>query len=253
MKPTRLLSALTLLTTLSTGVTLAQPKQPPPAQGPRVMMEPGARTLRVEGTGEAKAEPDEAFIDLAVETTATTAKVAAEENARKMEKVVAALTKAGIERKEIDTRNYSVFPEYTPPRPDGTEPPRLKGYRVLNTVEVHVRDVTRVGELLDVALGAGANRVDDVRFGLSKEDAVQAEALRQAIERARATAQVMAASLGVKLGPVLDASTVTEPPPFFPARMAMAEAADKGGGPTTPIQPGEQTLTMRVTLIFGIE
>ncbi len=252
MTPTRLLSALTLLATLSTSPALAQPRPAPPTQGPVVMVEPGTRTIRVEGLGETKAEPDEAFIDLAMETTAPTAKAAAEQNARKMEKVIAALTQAGLPRKDIDTRNYTVYPEYTPPLPNGTEP-KLKGYRVVNLVEVHVRDVTRVGALLDGALGAGANRVENVRFALSKQDAVQAEALRQAIQRARNTAQVMAAALGVKLGPVLDASTVTEPQRFYPARMAMAEVADASGNAATPIQPEEQTLTAKVTLVFGIE
>jgi hypothetical protein len=254
MKPTRLFTALTLLATLSSSAALAQsrPVPPSPSQGTTVMVEPGARTLRVEGLGETKAEPDEAFIDLAVETTAPTAKAAAEENARKMDKVLTALTQAGVARKDLDTRNYTVYPEYAPVPVTGGEP-KLKGYRVSNTVEAHVRDVTQVGALLDRALGAGANRVENVRFGLSKQDAVQAEALRQAIQRARNTAQVMAAALGVKLGPVLDASTISEPPRFYPVSLARAEAADMGAPPTTPIQPDEQTITARVTLIFGIE
>lgn len=230
-------------------VAQAQPRLPqPPASGPRVG--PLERTIRVEGTGEVKVAPDEAFIDVAVETLAPTAKAAAEENARKMDKVVTALVQAGIPRKEIETRNFSVFPEYQP-QPRAEEPPKLRGYRVSNQVEVHVRELSRVGTLLDVALGAGANRVDSVRFGLSKPEVVQGEALRDAVGRARQSAQVLASSLGVRLGPVLDASTVSEPPRPFQAvaRFEMAEAADV----TTPIQPQEQTVTARVTLIFAIE
>lgn len=252
MKPTRLFAALALLASLA-GTTAVAQTRPAPEPAPVPAVERNARTLRVEGHGETKAAPDEAYLDVAVETVAPTAKAAGEENARKMEKVLAALTQAGVPKREIDTRNYNVFPEYSPPRPDGTEP-KLKGYRVQNLVSVHVTDLTRVGVLLDKALAAGANRVDGVRFGLSKPDAVQGEALRQAVQRARNSAQVLAAALGVKLGAVLDASTVSEPPRFYPARLAMMESADmKAAGPTTPIQPEEQTVTARVTLIFAIE
>lgn len=246
-----------LLALLMSG-TLAAGAQPPtrvpqpPVPTPAPLVHPLERTIRVEGLGEVKVAPDEAFIDVAVETLAPTAKAAAEENARKMDKVIAALVQAGIPRKEIETRNFSVFPEYQPqPRPE--EAPKLRGYRVSNQVEVHVRELARVGTLLDTALGAGANRVDSVRFGLSKPEAVQGEALRNAVERARQSAQVLASALGVKLGPVLDASTVTEPQQPFPvvARFEMARAGN--ADVTTPIQPQEQTVTARVTLIFAIE
>lgn len=249
MKPIRLLAALTLLSTLAGPAAEAQ-HRPAPAPAPQV--EPGARTIRVEGTGEAKAEPDEAFIDLAVETQAPTAKAAGEENARKMEKVITALTQAGISKQDIDTRNYNVFPEYTYPQ-SGKGEPQLKGYRVQNMLTVHVTELSRMGTLLDKALAAGANRVDNVRFGLKRPDTVQAEALRQAVQRARASAQVLATALGVKLGAVLDASTVAEAPTFYPARMVMMERADKAAAPSTPILPEEQTVTAKVTLVFAIQ
>lgn len=249
MPAVRTTPLLVLLLSTLAPVALAQTRQPPTAPTPP-LVNPLARTIRVEGTGEVKVAPDEAFIDLAMETLAPTAKAAADENARKMDKVIAALVQAGIPRKEIETRNYTVFPEFEPPlKPDMA--PKLKGYRVSNSVVVHVRELARVGPLLDTALGAGANRVDSVRFGLSKPEVVKGDALRDAVERARQSAQVLATSLGVKLGPVLDASTVTEPPRPFPvaARFEMAGAADV----TTPIQPQEQTVTATVTLVFAIE
>jgi uncharacterized protein YggE len=245
MKLTRLVTALALLA----GFTAAA--QPRTLPDPRPFVDPAVRTLRVEGMGEAKAEPDEAWVDLAVETLGTTAKAAGEENAKKMERVIAALMGAGIPRKELDTRNYSVYPEYT--QPDPRVEPKLRGYRVTNSLSVHVRELPRLGDLIDRALAAGANRVDGVRFALSKEDAVRAEALRQAVERARKTAEVLASALGVRLGVVLDASTVAEPPRIYPARMAMMEAGDKSSAPSTPIIPKEQTVQAQVTLIYAIE
>jgi uncharacterized protein len=123
---------------------------------------------------------------------------------------------------------------------------------VNNSVEVHVRDLTKVGPLLDTALKAGANRVDSVRFGLSKPEMGRDGALRDAVERARQSAQVLATTLGVKLGPVLDASTLTEPVRPMPVSrftMATAESADV----STPIQAQEQTVNASVTLIYAIE
>ncbi|MGZ3459157.1 MAG: SIMPL domain-containing protein, partial [Archangium sp.] len=166
----------------------------------------------------------------------------------KMDKVVAALVQAGLARRDIQTRNYTVYPDY-PPQTQPGEAPKLKGYRVSNLVEVHVRELTRVGELLDTALNAGANQVQSVRFGLSKPEAVQGEALRNAVERARQSAQVLAAALGVKLGPVLDASTVTEPLGPIPLPMGLQSKA----AVTTPIEPQEQTVQATVSLIFAIE
>jgi uncharacterized protein len=234
-----LLGGLTMVGTLARA-------QPPMA--PRG--EPSPRTIRVEGTGEVRVAPDEAFIDLAVETLAPTAQAAAEENARRMERVLAALVRAGIPRPEMRTRDYVVYPEYTPSiRPE--QPPEPRGYRVSNRVEVHVRELARLGALLDTALGAGANRVESVRFGLSQPQAAEGEALRQAVARARQSAQVLASALEVRLGPVREASTVSEPPRFIPMGGAHLEmAADV---PTTPLQPQEQTVRATVTLIYAID
>ncbi|QSQ21821.1 SIMPL domain-containing protein [Pyxidicoccus parkwayensis] len=250
MLHTRPVRSLFLTALLLTGFVASA--QPEPVPQPRPPVSAGLRTIRVEGTGEVKAQPDEAFIDLAVDTVAPNAKAASEQNAKKMEKVIAALTSAGIAKRDIQTRNYAVYPDYAPPAPNEQEP-KLRGYRVSNVVSVHVTELSRVGSLLDQALAAGANRVDQVRFGLSRQDTVQGEALRQAVARARKSAEVLAAALNVKLGAVLDANTVTEPPMLYPARMAMAEMAADGRGTTTPIQPEEQTVQAKVTLIFVIE
>jgi uncharacterized protein YggE len=240
-----------LMSALAPGA-LAQPRQPAPVPAPMPGVSTSERTIRVEGLGEAKAAPDEAFLTLAMDTLAPTAKAAAEDNARKMDKVIAALVQAGIPRKDLETNNYAVYPEYQPPvKPN--EEPKLRGYRVSNTVEVHVRELARVGALLDTALGAGANRVDGVRFGLSKPEVAQGEALRNAVERARQSAQVLASSLGVKLGPVLDASTVTQPQRPLPVERFQARAAGNAEDVTTPIQAQEQTVTATVTLVFAIE
>jgi uncharacterized protein YggE len=215
---------------------------------------PAQRTIRVSGTGEAQARPDAARLVFAVETFAETARAAGQENARIMEQVIQALVAAGVPRTDIETSNHTVFPEYIhdEPRPRAA-PPRIRGYRANNQVVLRTGQMERLGELIDRALSAGANRVDGVSFELREAEAVRAEATRRAVERARASAQTIAAALGVRLGPVLDASTGVSPlPPVPMPMMARGEMAQDIAVPT-PIEPGEQTVRAQVTLIFAIQ
>ena len=199
-----------------------------------------------------KVTPDQAHIDLAVETFAATAKAAGEENARKMERVIQALVRAGVARTEIETRNFAVYPEYLPN--DTSSTPRIRGYRVSNMVAVRTAELARVGNLLDAALGAGANRVESVRFSLKNPAEATNRALQNAVQQARASAETMAGALGVRLGRVLDASTSAEPPRPYPvAMMRMDMEVASFAKASTPIQPGEQTVSATVWLVYAIE
>jgi uncharacterized protein YggE len=101
-------------------------------------------------------------------------------------------------------------------------------------VQVRVKELAQLGTLIDRALGAGANRVDSVRFSLSSPEEAQGRALAQAVQRARQAAEAIAGALGVTLGPVLEASSAAEQPPVYPMAMA-ARAEGMGGDATTPI------------------
>lgn len=208
------------------------------------------RTIRVSGVGEARARPDLARLTFAVETFAATAGEAGQENARVMERVVAALVAAGVPRGDIETSNFRVFPEYVHDQPTpATE--RIRGYRATNQVVLRTERLERVGELIDLALGAGANRVDGVMFELRDAEAVRAEATRRAVERARASAETIASALGVRLGEVLDASTGVQPIPPIPFAVG-AEMMARDAVAATPIEPGEQTVRATVTVVFAI-
>jgi uncharacterized protein YggE len=210
-------------------------------------------TIRVSATGEARGTPDQAWIDFGMETLAPTAKAAGEQNARAMDRVVAALLAAGVARADVQTHDYNLYPEYQP-RPNGEGAPTIRGYHAANVVTVRTDDITRVGALIDAALAAGANRADAIRFGMKNPDALRAQALRQALERGRAEAQTIAAGLGVRLGRVLDASTsLGSPRPMPVAMMARAAMADAAPAPPTPVEAGEQTVTAMVSLVFAIE
>jgi uncharacterized protein YggE len=215
-------------------------------------MPPREPSIRVTGVGEAKAQPDEAVADFAVETSAATAQAAAAENAQLMERVIAALVRSGVPRERIETTGYNVFPDYDPtPRPEATEP-RVRGYRVINSVAATLHDIGKVGAVIDAALGAGANRVNGVRFGLRDPQAFRQRAIDDAVRRARADGEALAASLGLTLGMVREAYTTdigggAPPEPMY--RMAMSDAA---GNAPTPINPGEQTVRATVVIVFAI-
>jgi uncharacterized protein YggE len=220
-------------------------------------LDPEIRTIRVTGTGEVRTEPDLATVQFAVETTGATAQEAGQRNAQQMERVIQALIGGGVEREDVQTSGYSLYPEYANPEPRGgavAEGPRITGYRASNQVSVRTADLDRVGRLIDVGLAAGANRMNGVFFELRNAEQAKAEALERAVVAARTTAETMARALGVTLGPVIDASTGTEPVrPLFRAAsrdMMMAEAG--GFAAPTPIEPGEQTVTAFASLIFGI-
>ena len=214
-----------------------------------------ARTIRVSGVGEVRVEPDLATAQFAVETTGATAQAAGQENAQVMDRVIRALTSAGVRREDIQTSGYSLYPEYIQePRGNGQmEVPRIRGYRASNQVSVRTAEIEQVGRLIDIGLEAGANRLNGVYFEVRDSQAAQADALEQAIGNARGAAETMARALGVTLGPVLDASTNTDPVrPVFRMASDMAARESFAAAPT-PIEPGEQTIHASASLIFQIQ
>jgi uncharacterized protein len=226
-----------------------------PASAQQVGTGQQPRTLRVAGIGEVQTMPDEARVMMAVESFAATARGAGQDNAQRMEQVIQALVSAGVPRADIQTLNYAIHPEYEHVRPlpgMEAEQPRIRGYRATNQVVVQTRRLDQVGSLIDVALGAGANRFDGVGFQLRDSEAAQAEALRRAVVRAQSAAETMAAALGVPLGPVVDASTqldLVRPYPMM--EMAAVRSMDMAAAPT-PIQPGEQTVRAQVSVVYSI-
>lgn len=209
------------------------------------------RGIHVTGTGVAEVTPDRARLLFAVETTASSARVAGQQNATTMDRVIAALVAAGVPRDSIETLNYSVFPEHE--HDERGSSPRIRGYRVSNQLSVQTTRLNQIGALIDVALGAGANRIDGVSFGVRDPRAAQAEALRSAVERARASAETIARALGVSLGPVLRVSTSPDMVRPMPVQLEQLRVMDAAAAPPpTPIQPGRQSIHAQVMMVFAI-
>ncbi len=203
--------------------------------------------IMVQGKGEVQVKPDIARLTLGVQTQAADSTRAAEQNAEITQKVTSAIRGAGVAEKDIQTNNYSIYPQYENPRPEpaGREPrqPQIIGYQVSNTVRVTVRKVGDVGRMIDAAVKAGANVAGGIAFDLDDPTKAKEEALRKAVADAQRKAQVVADAAKVpqiRLVAVQEGS-VDYVRPMHEA--AFARAADAA----TPVSPGEQTVTATVT------
>jgi len=204
------------------------------------------KTIQVTGTGTVSASPDQAILDLAVQTQAATATQATSDNAVAMANVIAALTRAGIGNNSIQTVSYSLTPTYSNPT-NQSVPPAIIGYIAVNEIQVTVNDLGSIGKILDQAIAAGANEIQGISFTLSSSTlaTIQAQALQLAVTDADGQAKALATTLGVTIvGPI----SVTPGYEFQPtnySRFAEASAL-------TPIQSGtlQVTATAQVTYAF---
>jgi hypothetical protein len=162
-----------------------------------------------------------------------------------MQAVFAALKKAGVVDKDIQTSNLSIAPQYAYAE---REPPKLTGYQASNQVSVIVRDLKRLGATVDAVVGSGSNQVNGVTFGLADPDRALDQARKDAVAKARARAELYAQAAGLKVARIVAISeggdAAVPPMPMPMAKMAMAEA--------TPTAPGELALSVTVNVAFEL-
>ena len=203
--------------------------------------------IEVGGTGSVEVRPDRARVAFAMETRAETADAAAEANADAMSRVVEALRTAGLEGLELATYGYSLRPEYEIQSNRRTQ--RIVAYTVVNNIGATLSDVESVGRAIDTGVRAGANRVTGISFFASDTEDARREALAEAVRVARAEAEVIATSLGHRLGAALEVRGGAQRPSprmYTMETMAVARAAD------TPVEVGDQTVTASVTIRFAL-
>lgn len=222
----------------------------PLAAAPAAAQDAARRTIHVQGTGTVRAEPDMASIVAGVVTQAADARQALAANNEAVERLFRALGNFGVAAADMQTSDFSIYPQMDHGREREGGPPRIVGYQVNNRVTVRVRDLAALGRLLDALIEAGANSIDGVSFGIEEIAALQDEARRRAVADARRRAALYAEAAGVALGPVLEVHEqgFARPPPQ--PMMAMAEARDAGA---VPVARGEQELVASVAMTFAIE
>lgn len=215
--------------------------------------EPAPRIL-VSGEGSVDIAPDMAVLTLTVMREAPTAREALTANSAAMAKVLDAMTSLGIDKRDLQTSNFSIQPRYTyPPRQGNSagEEPRLVGYTVRNGLTVRVRDIGKTGEVLDKSVTLGVNEGGSILF--TNDDASEAitQARIKAVEDALSRARTLAGAAGVKLGKVLEISEQNySPRPMAMAKMEMAMDSMAG---SVPVAAGENTYKVTVNVSLAIE
>jgi uncharacterized protein YggE len=210
-------------------------------------------SLTVAGQARLERPADELQLGLAVVTEATEAAAALAENSDQMERVLAALSKAGLEDGEATTGRFSVSPRHShrPPQARADWRPEIVGYRVENSIQIETSKIEKAGQLIDVAVRAGANSVRSISFGLADDRAYRKEAIAQATAHARTDALAVAEAAGVRLGRLLSARLDDAAAPPVPVRMRTESFAVAASAP--PIEPGDVSIRARVTLTYEIE
>lgn len=212
-------------------------------------------TISVVGENQFETEPDEAVLYIKVMTEKPTAKTAQTENAKLMNTIMAALENAGVDKSDMESTNYNMY------RKQDWNPTTQKydygDYVVQHLLKVTTADVLGVGDLLDTAVKAGANGLDNVQFQLSdtKQEQVNDQALKAAAGKAKEKADSIASSIGVKLGDIVTVSesNVGYTPYYYP-RYAMAEAAmDSKAGGGTEISPQSVQVSATVSIVYKIK
>jgi uncharacterized protein YggE len=208
----------------------------------------GESGISVSGLGVAVAAPDIASLSLGVSTLANTARQARDDAANDMDDLIDSLQDNGIAEEDYHTSRFSIEPDIDR-RPNGEEV--IRGYRVDSTLAVTVRDLDRVGEVIDDAVDAVGDsiRVQGVAFGLDDASALQGEARAQAMAAAKAKAEDLAELADVDLGKpitISESSSGARPPVMFFASVGSADAS-------TPISPGQLETTITVTITYAIQ
>lgn len=204
------------------------------------------RTLTVTGNGKVFLTPDIANVSIGVHTEGTDAAEAVSTNNAQTQQVIEELKGMAVEAKDIQTTNFSIYP-----RQEYDNNGNLTGitYVVDNTVYVTVRDLSKIGDLLNTVVQSGANSISGIQFDVADRVKALSSARKAAVDNARAQAEELAQAAGVQLGPVQSiAISSSTPIPLAQSREALAAPAAE-----VPISPGQLSISVDVTVVYEIQ
>lgn len=210
---------------------------------------PTPSVINLNTSAELKQSPDIAVITASVITQNKSAKTAMQDNAKQMSGAFAALKSAGVADKDMQTSGVNLNPEYVYIE---KKPPQIKSYNVSNTLTIKIRDLTKVGSVLDALVAQGINQVNGPNFQIEDPDKAldkaRADAMKKAMDRANLYASV--AGMKVKRVISINESGGYQPPmPIYRAEMAMAKADMV----ETPVAPGEVTMSVSLSVQIELE
>lgn len=209
---------------------------------------PVPTTFSLSAFGETRLPPDQATINLGVQTEAATAGEALRANATKMTAVIAALKRGGLTDRDIQTSNLSINPQYVYVE---NQPPRLTGYQVSNQVTITVRNLANLGQAIDASVNAGANNASGISLGLGDPSAAENNAREAAVKALNAKAELYARATGyriVRLVSLSEGGGYSAPPPM----PMMAMAVKREAFDSTPVAGGEMSVRIDVSGVFEV-
>lgn len=209
-------------------------------------------TISVSATGEVYAKPDLGVIEFSVVTEKKTVEDALSENTAKMNRIISEIKGQGVEDRDLKTTVFNIYPRYEY-REGLVYPPSgkrvLVGYEVKQGVETKIRELEKIGDIIEAATAAGANQVGQLSFTVEDEEESQNEARKKAIDRAKEKAELLASQLGVDLVRVKNFSENTSLPPVF-----RAGSIEGLGGKSSPqVETGENKIESSVTIVYEID
>ncbi len=210
-------------------------------------------TISVSATGEVYVKPDLGVMSFSVVTEKETVESALAENTEKMNKVISEIKNQGVEEKDLKTTSFNIYPRYEYKREQTLLPSGervLAGYEVIQRIEVKIRDLEKTGDIVATATEAGANQAGQLRFTVENEDEPRNEARKQAIDKAKEKAELLASQLGVDLAKIKSFSEdISNYPVFWAER---GDAVGLGGG-SPEIETGENKIETSVTIVYEID
>ena len=209
-------------------------------------------TVSFSGEGKVVAKPDITKVNLSIVTDALTSKIAQDENSKKSKALTDYLKKQNIDDKDVKTTGYNIYPQYRYPQYGGQ--PTITGYQVNQSMEVKIRDLDKVSNILDGVVGAGANQVNGLSFEIDDPEALKAEARAKAIADAKKKANELKSQVGISLGKIVNFSENTggyPVPMYYDAKLEGRGGMGGGGGPSVPT--GENEIVVSVSITYQIK
>ena len=215
------------------------------ADGPKVLQ----NTISVSSEGTVKVKPDMVYINVGVQTENKSSKVGQQENTTKMNKVMQVLKELKIADLDIKTSQYTIYPIETYSEKD--QRPYVTGYRVINTLELTIRDISKVGAVIDGVTANEANSVSNIRFTVADPDKYYLQALQNATVKAKAKADALAKQFGIKIGlpAQINETSGGYNPPIIYSQMDSLKSSQEVA-PITKISSGELEIKASVGLVY---
>lgn len=206
-------------------------------------------TIAIGGEGKVTAVPDIAQISLGVQTEKANVADAQKENTEKMNKIIEELKKLGVDKKDIQTQSYNIYPQYD----WSTNRQILRGYQVSQNVSVKIRDLEKVGSVLEKSATLGANQVGSLSFTIDEPEKLRQEAREKALANAKEKAAALAKVAEVKLGKLVSFSESSISPTPYPLYKSMDMAVGMAeSAPAPQIEAGSQDIVVDVNVVYEV-